>query len=205
MRVDEEERRRLSLALHTTVTQSLAALSINLDLIEQHGPLGGGSRGLLLTSRQIVRDCFRQVRLLTDQLSPPIVAELGLGLAVHCAVGAFSKRTGITIACDVDDCPRLSADVELALLRVVEDCLENVDPLVGRPSVSLRVTNSTVALHARPVRPGVATRWRQRVFLQFGTALDVTIVTLPPDEQHQSPSARVGLAITAGRIAWSRS
>ena len=68
LRVDEEERRRLSLALHRNVTQPLAALATNLDLIEQQATLAGGrTRGLLLASRQIVRDCFRQLRLLTSE------------------------------------------------------------------------------------------------------------------------------------------
>jgi len=205
LRVDEEERRRLSLALHKNVTQSLAALATNLDLIEQQTTLvGGRTRGLLLASRQIVRECFRQVRLLTDQLSPPLVAELGLQLAVRCAVASFSERTGITIACDVDDCPRLPGDVELALLRVIEDCLENLDPLVPMSSVTLAARKDTVELRVRPVRAAVAARWRHRVFLQFGTAVDVQIVRLPPDETGVSPSARVGLVVTTPGVVPSR-
>src|SRR5215831_21119334 len=73
LRLDEEERRRLSLALHETVTQTLAALATNLDLIEQQAPaLAGRTRGLLAASRSIARNCFQQLRLLTDQLSPPL-------------------------------------------------------------------------------------------------------------------------------------
>jgi len=205
LRVDEEERRRLSLALHKNVTQSLAALATNLDLIEQRVTLvGGRTRGLLLTSRQIVRECFRQVRALTDQLSPPLVAELGLELAVRCIVASFAERTGITVACDVDDCPRLPDDVELALLRVIEDCLENLDPLVPMSSIALAAVKDTVELRVRPVRAAVAARWRHRVSLQFGTEVDVQIVTLPVHETSGSPSARVGLVVTATGIAPSR-
>jgi signal transduction histidine kinase len=205
LRVDEEERRRLSLALHRNVTQSLAALSTNLDLIEQQATLvGSRTRGLLLTSRQIVRDCFRQIRLLTDQLSPPLVAELGLELAVRCVVASFTERTGITVACDVDDCPRLPDDVELTLLRVIEDCLENLDPLVQMSSIALAAVKDTVELRVRPVRAAVAARWQHRVFLQFGTAVDVRMLTLPAHEAGGSPSARVGLIVTTTRIPPSR-
>ena len=206
LRVDEEERRRLSLALHRNVTQSLAAVATNLDLIEQQATLvGGRTRGLLLASRQIVRDCFRQVRLLTDQLSPPLVVELGLELAVRCIVASFAERTGITVACDVDDCPRLPDDVELVLLRVIEDCLENLDPLAPMSSISLAAVKDTVELRVRPVRAAVAARWRHRLFLQFGTALDVEIVTLPAARATGgTPSARVGLVVTTSGIAPSR-
>lgn len=199
LRVDEEERRRVALALHTSVTQSLAALSANLDLIEQQSPmLSGATRGLLLTSRLLARDCFSQIRSLTDQLAPPLVAELGLRLAVQCIVAAFSERTGITVTCDAGDCPRLSDDVELTILRVVEDCLENLEPLVSRAAVVLLSSKTTtVELHVHPVRPAVAARWKHRVLLQFERGVDVRMVSLSPNARDDSPGGRFGLIVSA--------
>jgi len=197
LRLDEEERRRLSLALHETVTQSLAALATNLDLIDQQASaLGGRARGLLAASRFIARHCFQQVRLLTDQLSPPLVAEVGLRLALLCIVASFSERSGLTVACESDDCPRLPDDLELALYRVAEDCLDNLDPLVhGTPSVVLRTGGGIVELHVRPVRIGAAVRWRHHLRLQFGSVVDVRIVTLPNDEREDAHAAGVGLVV----------
>jgi hypothetical protein len=198
LRLDEEERRRLSLALHETVTQSLAALATNLDLIDQQAQaLGGRTRSLLAASRSIARDCFQQVRLLTDQLSPPLVAEVGLRLALLCVVANFSERSGITVACDCDDCPRLADDLELALYRVVEDCLDNLDPLAhDTPSVTLNAAGGAVELKVRPVRIGAAVRWRHHLRLQFGSAVDVRIVTLPEGARADG----VGLVVTAPQI-----
>jgi signal transduction histidine kinase len=195
LRLDEEERRRLSLALHETVTQSLAALATNLDLIDQQAPaLASRTRGLLAASRSIARNCFQQVRLLTDQLSPPLVAEVGLRLALLCVVANFSERTGITVTCECDDCPRLADDIELALYRVVEDCLDNLDPLVhgAPPSVTLNAAGG-VELSVRPVRIGAAVRWRHHLHLQFGSAVDVRIITLPDGAQ----AGGAGLVIAA--------
>jgi len=204
LRLDEEERRRLSLALHETVTQTLAALATNLDLIEQEATtLGGRTRRLLLTSRHIVRDCFRHVRLLTDQLSPPLVAELGLRLAVQCAVADFSERSGITVVCDTADCPRLPDDLELALLHVVEDCLDNLDPLVSEPAVVMMGSDQTVELHVQPVRTNVGLRWRHRMLLQFGSTVDVRMVRLGPNTQRE-PAARVGLVVAARAVTPAR-
>jgi signal transduction histidine kinase len=202
LRLDEEERRRLSLALHETVTQSLAALATNLDLIDQQAPsLGGRTRSLLAASRFIARHCFQQVRLLTDQLSPPLVAEVGLRLALLCVVASFSERTGITVACEADDCPRLPDDLELALYRVVEDCLDNLDPLVhGTPSVTLAPGNGVVELRVRPVRIGAAVRWRHHLRLQIGPAVDVRIVTLPAGDRETEHGAGVGLVVTAPQV-----
>ncbi|HUK33981.1 MAG TPA: histidine kinase [Vicinamibacterales bacterium] len=199
LRLDEEERRRLSLALHESVTQSLAALTTNLDLIEQQATaLGGRTRGLLATSRSIARQCFQQVRLLTDQLSPPLVAEVGLRLALLCAVASFSERSGITVACDADDCPRLPDDLELALFRVVEDCLDSLDPLLcGTPSVRLIApVDGGVELHVQPVRVGAAMRWQHHLALQFGTAIDVEIPTIVAEAHGGARPVGVWLIVT---------
>lgn len=204
LRVDEEERRRISLALHNSVTQSIAALAANLDLIEQQSAvLGGTTRGLLQTSRLIVRDCFRQLRSLTDQLAPPLVAELGLRVAVQCIVASFSERTGITVACEAGDCPRLPDDIELALLRVVEDCLDNLDLLVSTPSVTLVASGDAVELRVRPVRPKVAVRWQHRMLLLFGSDVGVRMVRLSPGRRDQA-ATRVGLIVAAKAAAAAR-
>ncbi len=200
LRVDEEERRRLSLALHKTVTQSLAALATNLDLIDQQATfLPEGTRGLLLASRLMARDCFKQLRLLTDQLSPPLVVELGLPVAVRCVVASFAERTGITVACEAGDCPRLRNDVELAFVRLVEDCLENLDPLGAVPSIALRSLEHRVELHVRPVRPAVAARWKRRVALQFETDIQVRTSSFSHTSGRASSGSSFGLTIWAKR------
>jgi signal transduction histidine kinase len=164
--------------------------------------LAGSTRGLLLTSR-LTRDCSRRSAL-TDQLAPPLVAELGLRLAVQCMAASFSERLGITIVCDATDCPRLSDDVELALLRVVEDCLENLDPLVSVPSIALLPSKAGVELHVRPVRPALVVRWKQRALLQFGTGIDVRMVSSSSNDRESSRPARFGLIATAMSDATAR-
>ena len=104
----EEERRRLSLALHDSMTQSLAALATNVDLIERSASvLSPRTRAIVAETRFIARQCFQQVRRLTDHLYPPLVAEVGLPLALRCTVASFAERTGVRIACQSEDCPRL--------------------------------------------------------------------------------------------------
>ncbi len=129
----EEERRRLSLALHDSMTQSLAALATNVDLIERSASvLSPRTRAIVAETRFIARQCFQQVRRLTDNLYPPLVAEVGLPLALRCTVANFAERTGVRIACQTDDCPRLPLEIEIALFRVVEDCLSTVSSARAR-------------------------------------------------------------------------
>src|SRR5262245_49943426 len=137
----EEERRRLSLALHDSMTQSLAALATNVDLIERSAAvLSPRTRAIVAETRFIARQCFQQVRRLTDHLYPPLVAEVGLPLALRCTVANFAERTGARITCQSDDCPRLPLEIEIALFRVVEDCLSTLHQLArGNASITLAI------------------------------------------------------------------
>ena len=195
LQLAEDEQRRVSRALHDSVTQALAALATNLDLIDQHAPaLSARTRGLLATSRRIARHCFLELRLLTDRLSPPLVADVGLRIALLCAVASAAERTGLSITCDGDDCPRLPDDVELALFRVVEDCLDNLTPAFGPPSVHLTFVNGAVEVDVRPVQSTAASRLRDELRLQYGTALRVRVTNLASNTAERLDAAAFAAA-----------
>ena len=138
---------------------------------------------------------LQAARVLTDQLSPPLVAELGLRLAVQCIIASFSERTGTTITCETEDCPRLSDVVEWRCC-VRRGLLEHLDPLATMPSIALLAGRGAVELHVRPLPLGVAVRWKDRVLLQFGTAIRVRMVAVPKPARQRS-SARVELVVAA--------
>jgi signal transduction histidine kinase len=203
----EEERRRLSLALHDSMTQSLAALATNVDLIERStAALSPRTRAVVAETRFIARQCFQQVRRLTDHLYPPLVAEVGLPLALRCTVANFSERTGVRIACQSDDCPRLPLEIEIALFRVVEDCLGTLHQLArGNASVSLAIKHGAVELAIHPVLLETVVSWRRRFSLQFGGVADVQVAKLPPPEPPSRPGEPgVGLVVTVPAVVVER-
>jgi hypothetical protein len=203
----EEERRRLSLTLHDSMTQSLAALATNVDLIERSASvLSPRTRAIVAETRFIARQCFQQVRRLTDNLYPPLVAEVGLPLALRCTVANFAERTGVRIACQTDDCPRLPLEIEIALFRVVEDCLGTLRQLArGNASVSLAIKHGAVELEIHPVMLDTVALWRRRFALQFGGVADVRVARLPSPEPLSGPGeAGVGLVVTVPAVVVER-
>ncbi len=203
----EEERRRLSLALHDSMTQSLAALATNVDLIERSASvLSPRTRAIVAETRFIARQCFQQVRRLTDHLYPPLVAEVGLPLALRCTVANFAERTGVRIACQTDDCPRLPLEIEIALFRVVEDCLSTFRQLArGNASVSLAIKHGAVELEIHPVMLDTVALWRRRFALQFGGVADVRVARLPSPEPLPGPGEpSVGLVVTVPAVVVER-
>jgi glucose-6-phosphate-specific signal transduction histidine kinase len=203
----EEERRRLSLALHDSMTQSLAALSTNVDLIERSASvLSPRTRAIVAETRFIARQCFQQVRRLTDHLYPPLVAEVGLPLALRCTVANFAERTGVRIACQSDDCPRLPLEIEIALFRVVEDCLSTFHQVArGNASVSLAISHGAVELAIHPVMLDTVARWRRHFALQFGGVADVRVAALPSPQRLSGPGEPgVGLVVTVPAVVVER-
>jgi hypothetical protein len=110
------------------------------------------------------------------------------------------------IACQSDDCPRLPLEIEIALFRVVEDCLGAFRQVAhGNASVSLAITHGAVELAIHPVMLDTVALWRRRFALQFGGVADVRVARLPSLEPRSGPDEPgVGLVVTVPAVVVER-
>jgi signal transduction histidine kinase len=71
---------------------------------------------------------IQQVRSLSHLLHPPLLDEVGLLSAVHWYLDGLSKRSGIETSLDVRprEFPRLTAELETAIFRIIQEALTNV-------------------------------------------------------------------------------
>jgi signal transduction histidine kinase len=123
----EEERRRLRRDLHDGLGSQLAALNLQ----------AGALRGLIETDptaaqtevgelRAQLKDAIASIRTLVHSLRPPAIDELGLLTALRERARQFNSAE---LEIDVrlpEQLPELSAAVEVALYRIVEEALTNV-------------------------------------------------------------------------------
>jgi signal transduction histidine kinase len=142
LQLQDEERRRIARELHDTTAQSLAALGLNLDLLQGAAPrLSTKAKGLLEDSRAVADQCAREIKTLSYLLHPPLLDELGLVGAIRDYADGFAVRSGIRIALEVPDTMgRLPKDVELALFRVLQESLANVHRHARTPAACIRLT-----------------------------------------------------------------
>jgi two-component system, NarL family, sensor histidine kinase UhpB len=78
-------------------------------------------------SEQLVRKTLNHMRLLTNELHPPLLALMGLWPAVVAYAEKFGRNNGIQISIAAPErTERLSAAREIAVFRVVQECLVNV-------------------------------------------------------------------------------
>ncbi|WP_162145304.1 PAS domain-containing sensor histidine kinase [Chthoniobacter flavus] len=142
LRVQDEERRRLARELHDSTAQTLAALSVNLSLLSQHGDqLTLEKRASLLNDSLTLADGVgRALRTHAYLLHPPLLEECGLPAALRWLAEGFSKRSGITVDLDLPpNLGRFDSERELTLFRVVQESLANVHRHTKSPSAQIKL------------------------------------------------------------------
>jgi signal transduction histidine kinase len=172
LQLQDEERRRLAVDLHDSTAQRLAALTMNLDVVEgTKKALDTRSRRALAESRSLAEECSREVRTLAYLLHPPLLDEAGLLLALRWFAEGFAKRSGIHVVLDLADVGRLPRPIETALFRVVQESLTNVHRHASAATASIRLTStaSEVALDIQDQGRGLSDQARQNGAPRPGT------------------------------------
>jgi signal transduction histidine kinase len=125
--MQDEERRRIARELHDGLGQELVAAKILLHRVLQPSSEEVKEEAALDAANIIDRG-IQQVRSMSHLLHPPLLDEVGLLSALRWYVEGFTGRSGIETAIDVQplDFPRLSAELETALFRIVQESLSNV-------------------------------------------------------------------------------
>jgi signal transduction histidine kinase len=143
LHLQDDERRRFAADLHDSIGQRLAALAMNLDLLEgAEEALAARSRHALTESRSLAEQCVQEVRTMAYLLHPPLFEEIGLVSALRWYVTGFTKRSGIQVVMSLDEIGRLPRPIEMALFRVVQESLTNVHRHASTSTASVRLANT---------------------------------------------------------------
>ncbi len=128
MRGAEEERTRIATELHDGPIQRLTAVGYQLEeaALTLSGGDGADVEELLSEAQRNLYVEVNQLRGLMATLRPPVLDELGLGLALADQLDSFERRTGIMCFLDSDREARLEPEIETVLYRVAQEALINV-------------------------------------------------------------------------------
>jgi signal transduction histidine kinase len=132
IRVQEDERRRIARELHDEAGQVLTAVKIELEL---DGRREAGA---------LVGRALAQVRDVSNLLRPSVLDDLGLVAALRALADDVTTRTNIAVTLDLEGFTRRpTADVEVAVYRVIQEALTNV-------ARHARATRAHVRIHDDP-------------------------------------------------------
>lgn len=123
---EERERRQISEDLHDRIGQTLTVIKMKLENIQE--PQTDTDTGRILNETwELLDKTIKDLRTLTFEISPPVLYELGFGLALEWLVERFKGRHNISIdfVCNGLDV-KLNDDISFFLFKSVRELLFNV-------------------------------------------------------------------------------
>lgn len=135
----EEERGRVARELHDGISQILVGVRYALDTARRRLEVGD-ARATDTLERGITHlsGAIQEVRRISRDLRPAALDDLGLGPALKALAEDFGKRTGIrTEFSTVVFRNRLDDEAKIALYRVAQEALTNIERHAGATHVSI--------------------------------------------------------------------
>jgi PAS domain S-box-containing protein len=139
--VQEEERRRIARELHDTLGQQLAALRLSIDIVKSRAEGRDGVTEDTERMQSIFDRLNSDVDFLAWELRPAALDQLGLDAALQTFVTEWSEH--FRVRADYhgfgSDTPRLPAEVETNLYRILQEALQNVHKHAGAEHVGVQL------------------------------------------------------------------
>ncbi len=137
----EEERGRVARELHDGISQILVGIRYALDNARRRFQRGDAKAGdALETGIENLGQAINEVRRISRDLRPGVLDDLGLGPAIKSLTEDFSARTGIEVDFNtVVFRNRLDQDAKIALYRIAQEALTNIERHSGATHVSVDI------------------------------------------------------------------
>ena len=142
VQAQEAERGRVALELHDTITQMLCAVLVcSQTLVDKLPARNRTAKGEAKKLHGIIRKTVEEVERISRNLRPSVLNHLGLVAGLHDTSTECANRTGVSVKliC-VKLTARLPADTELALYRILQDTLKNVEKHARARNVTVHLT-----------------------------------------------------------------
>ncbi|WP_106203717.1 cache domain-containing protein [Aliiruegeria haliotis] len=141
----EEERGRVARELHDSISQILVGVRYALELARRRLRTGDDRAEASLDSGiDALGGAIQEVRRISRDLRPGVLDDLGLGPALQSLVEEFGERTGIETEFETAVFRnRLDQEAKIALYRIAQEALTNVERHSGATRVSVRIFGHT--------------------------------------------------------------
>jgi PAS domain S-box-containing protein len=141
VQVQEAERGRVALELHDHITQLLCAVLFSSQALVDKLPAGEGlAKREAVKLRAMLGQTAEEVERISRSLRPSALEHLGLAAVLRDTSTEFAARTGLAVKLDCGQfTARLPADTELALYRILQEALKNVERHARARHVTVRL------------------------------------------------------------------
>jgi PAS domain S-box-containing protein len=229
LQTQDDERRRIARELHDSAGQIVTALGLNLASITHHlgqDPLIGKA---VEESRELIQQLSKEIRTMSYLLHPPLLDENGLSEAIRWYMQGLTERSGLSIELSIsENFGRLPGEFELAVFRIVQECLTNIHRHSGSKTATIRLsrTAESVSLQIQDEGKGISaeklagiqsersgvgiTGMRERVrhfrgvmdIQSNGTGMKIAVTFPVPMTATSEPRGALQQTRAAGRALW---
>jgi signal transduction histidine kinase len=148
VKVQEQERRRISRELHDEVGQMLTGLRMELGNLDgPHARQDSAFHQRLLATKRIAEQSLRTVRNMAMFLRPSMLDDLGLSPALRWQAKEFTLRNDVPVELSINgDVDSISDEARTCIYRIVQEALTNASRHANAKQIKLRIER-----HARDV------------------------------------------------------
>lgn len=144
LQIRDEERRRIARDLHDSIEQMLAAQGMYLfSVAAESNNLSTVAAEALTESTALIAQRSQELRTIAHLLHPPLLDEAGLASALRLYAEGFAERSKIKVRLELaPGLGRFSDEFEIAIFRIVQECLTNTHRHSESPTASIRLAVS---------------------------------------------------------------
>lgn len=137
----ETERRRVARDLHDSVNQILSSVKFRIESIEERLQSRDETTWReALKTKYLLEKAIQEIIRISRNLRPSELDDLGLAPAIRSLCREVASRTGLRITPALDQVPaHCGKEIELALYRIVQEALNNIEKHARARNVVLRV------------------------------------------------------------------
>ncbi|MFB2607157.1 histidine kinase, partial [Rhizobium phaseoli] len=137
----EEERTRLARELHDGISQTLLGVRYAMDLAGRKVRTNVDEAALTIERGvEALNGAIKEIRLLSHDLRPRVLDDLGLTAALEALCHHFAERTGMETEIDASGfAGTLKAEASTALYRVAQEAFNNVERHSGASKLSVKL------------------------------------------------------------------
>lgn len=137
-----KERQRLARDLHDSVSQTLfTARSMAESVLRRWDKDPPRARALMEEVHGLTMTALTEMRILLLELRPATLTQVTLKQLFEQYLMPISSRQNIRLNLAIDDVPSLPPDVQIALYRIVQESLNNIDKHARAQQVTVRVVD----------------------------------------------------------------
>ncbi|MBN1367818.1 MAG: GAF domain-containing protein [Dehalococcoidales bacterium] len=147
-RTQEEERNRIARDLHDDTAQALYVLTRQVDnFLRSSTNISAETTAFLKGLGDHIRNALQGVRRFSHDLRPPMLDDLGLMATLRWLASDMEVRTQVATRLSINGTERrLAPHVELAIFRIVQEALRNVEKHAAATEVDVNIEFAPVKI-----------------------------------------------------------